>query len=164
MTGDLPLRKRSRLMPKVSAEEAATDRDQAPSASTKTSSGDFDVGYKKPPRHTRFKKGRSGNPKGRPKGAKNLKTDLSEELQERIRIKEGGSPRTVSKQRAMLKSLAAKAVQGDLRAANLIVNMVIRLFQQDNGNDQDLDLSKEDQAILENFARKSRRAKETKDE
>ena len=43
-------------------------------------SRDYDVGYKKPPKHGRFRKGRSGNAKGRPKGGKNLKTELMEEL------------------------------------------------------------------------------------
>ena len=42
-------------------------------------SDDYEVGYKKPPIHTRFKPGVSGNPKGRPKGTKNLATDLAEE-------------------------------------------------------------------------------------
>ncbi len=47
-----------------------------------TSTGGYDVGYRKPPKHTRFKPGQSGNPRGRPKGTKNLKTDLIEELGE----------------------------------------------------------------------------------
>lgn len=50
---------------------------------------EYEVGYRKPPRHTRFRKGQSGNPKGRPKGAKNLKTELEEELQEKIVVREG---------------------------------------------------------------------------
>ncbi len=56
-------------------------------------SGDYDVGYGKPPQHTRFRKGQSGNPTGRPKGARNLKTELLEELQEQILVREGGPGR-----------------------------------------------------------------------
>lgn len=78
---------------------------------------DYEVGYGKPPTHTRFEKGRSGNPRGRPKGARNLETDLAEELGERIRIREAGRERPVSKQRAMIKALVAKALKGDTRAA-----------------------------------------------
>ena len=43
---------------------------------------DYAVGYGKPPKHTRFKKGRSGNPRGRPRGAKNLSTLLFGALNE----------------------------------------------------------------------------------
>ena len=44
--------------------------------------GDYEVGYGKPPRHTRFKRGRSGNPRGRHPGSRNLSTVLSEALNE----------------------------------------------------------------------------------
>ncbi len=71
---------------------------------------DYEIGYGKPPKYTQFKPGRSGNAKGRPKGAKNLKTDLKEKLQEKIAIKESGAPKTVSKQRAMIKAQMVEAV------------------------------------------------------
>lgn len=60
---------------------------------------DYAIGYGKPPVHSRFRKGRSGNPKGRPKGRANLKTDLLAELTETIVIREGDRQLRVSKQR-----------------------------------------------------------------
>ncbi len=112
---------------------------------------DYEVGYRKPPKHSRFKKGRSGNPRGRRKGNRNLKTDLTEELQERILLKEGGKPKQVSKQRAMLKSLMAKALHGDARAATLLVNLVARLVDQSEQDDPSTPLAADDAAILAAF-------------
>ncbi len=114
---------------------------------------DYEIGYKKPPRHTRFEKGRSGNPRGRPKGKKNLKTDLEEELTERIVVREGGKAKKVSKQRAILKGQAAKAAQGDTKAAIFIGNLVLKLL--DTGANEPLteDASDDDLAILEAYVR-----------
>jgi len=77
---------------------------------------EYEVGYRKPPKTTRFEAGKSGNPKGRPKGTTNLATDLSAELSEQITVREGGQTRRVTKQRALIKSLTAQALQGDVRA------------------------------------------------
>jgi hypothetical protein len=82
---------------------------------------DNKVGFRKPPEATRFRKGRSGNPRGRPKGSLNLATDLTAELGERITVREDGKPRRVTKQRALIKSLLAKALQGDVRAASTLL-------------------------------------------
>ena len=111
----------------------------------------YEVGYGKPPKRTQFKKGRSGNPKGKPKGRKNFKTELLEELGEQIAVREGGKRRIISKQRALLKSLTAKAVQGDPKAATLIANMVFRLLHQNDDPVEDQDLSVADRAILKDY-------------
>jgi hypothetical protein len=88
------------------------------------------VGYGKPPKATRFKKGKSGNPKGRPKGSLNLATDLTAELGEHITVREDGRPRKVSKQRALIKSLMAKALQGDVRATTSLLALYARVITE----------------------------------
>jgi hypothetical protein len=61
------------------------------------SSGDYEVGYGRPPQTSRFKPGQSGNPKGRPRGAKNLSTLAREKLQTKVSVREGGRERRMSK-------------------------------------------------------------------
>ncbi len=112
---------------------------------------EYEVGYGKPPKDTRFKKGHSGNPRGRPKGTKNLKTDLSEELQEMIMVTEGGRRRAISKQRAILKSLFANAMKGNVRAIQIIVSMVERLLLPDASETEAQQLSERDQESLERW-------------
>ncbi len=112
----------------------------------------YQVGYGKPPKHTQFKPGKSGNAKGRPKGAKNLKTELAEELAEKIPLKEAGKLKKVSKQRAMIKSLAAKAISGDSKAAALILNLVFRYLQDDTEqNAANPELTSTDKELLAQF-------------
>lgn len=120
-----------------------------------TDDRDYEVGYGKPPKRTQFKKGRSGNPKGKPKGRKNFKTEFLEELSEQIAVREGGTRRIISKQRALLKSLIAKAVQGDPKAATLIANMVFRLLHQNDDPVEDQDLSPDDLAIVKDYVKRN---------
>jgi Family of unknown function (DUF5681) len=88
--------------------------------------GDYEIGYGRPPRHTRFRKGRSGNPKGRPKQARNLLTDLHEELQRRITVREGGTERRMSRQRAVVMRLLDKALKGELGAIAKLFDLRLR--------------------------------------
>ena len=121
-------------------------------AKTSKGSGDgYKVGYGKPPQHTQFKPGQSGNPKGRPKGIKNLNTDLEEELGQKILVTEGGTQLETTKQRAMIKSLFAKALNGDVRASGVLINLILGLEQARISAQYADAMSEEDLAILEAF-------------
>lgn len=82
----------------------------------KLESDDEDVGYGKPPKSTRFKKGKSGNPRGRPKGYLNFKTDLDDALGQKIRINLAGKQIKMTRQRAMIEVLMQKALKGDIHS------------------------------------------------
>lgn len=77
---------------------------------------DYEVGYRRPPLHGRFKPGQSGNPKGRPKGSRNLATLLQAELRRPVSVTEGGRTRRVPKAVAMAATQINKALKGDTRA------------------------------------------------
>ena len=85
---------------------------------------DYDVGYGKPPQNTRFKKGQSGNPRGRAPGAKDLKTLLIDTLNEPVVVTENGGRRTISKRQAIVKQLVNQSAKGDWRAVKLLVDML----------------------------------------
>ena len=85
--------------------------------------GDYAVGYGKPPRHTRFEKGRSGNPKGRPSGAKNLSSLFIDAINETVIIAENGERRKISKRQAIVKQIVNKAAKGDWRCTKLLLEL-----------------------------------------
>lgn len=76
---------------------------------------DYEVGYGKPPKDTRFKKGRSGNPKGRPKGRKNMSTHIEEILASKVIVRENGVSRKLPFREAFVRNLAARALNGTVR-------------------------------------------------
>lgn len=111
---------------------------------------DYEVGYRKPPAHTRFKKGQSGNPKGRRKGTQNLATDLAEELGERIRVREGDREYWASKQRAILKALMARASKGDVRAISVLFS-IAKAVKSESAATADEPMTDSEQEIFDRF-------------
>jgi hypothetical protein len=92
--------------------------------------GDYEVGYAKPPKHTRFRKGQSGNPRGRAKNTRNLKTELRSVLDETLSLSMAGREVKLSARKAMLLALRNKALKGDTRAIGLMVAMLERLLPE----------------------------------
>jgi Family of unknown function (DUF5681) len=82
------------------------------------------VGYGTPPEATRFRRGVSGNPRGRPRGSLNVATVFTKTLRERVVINENGQRKTVTKLEAALKQMVNKAASGDIRALRELLELV----------------------------------------
>jgi hypothetical protein len=112
---------------------------------------EYKVGYRKPPKHTQFPKGQSGNPRGRKKGSRGLKTDLNAELNRVLEVKMGSYRFKGTSQQLMLRGLALLAANGNLKASAQLVPLILTVFgTEDRGVDKKA-LSAHDQAILDNF-------------
>jgi len=86
-----------------------------------------DVGYGRPPKAKRFKPGESGNPKGRPKGSRNFSSEFKRELARPITVRENGQAKKVSKRVALIKSLIAKGLGGDVKAIGAALQLHVQL-------------------------------------
>ena len=75
------------------------------------------VGYMSPPQHTRFKKGKSGNPRGRPRKQEDLNTVLHRVLNRKVRVKD--NDQTMPIRDALMRKLRELALQGDRQALAL---------------------------------------------
>ena len=86
-----------------------------------SSEDDFKIGYKRPPRHSRFQPGKSGNPRGRQKSVRNLGSDVKRTLETPVRLNERGKAKRVSTQEAVLLRLREKALKGDGRSLDRLL-------------------------------------------
>ena len=99
-------------------------RPRARRQAARTRTVSYPIGRCKPPVHSRWQKGQSGNPNGRRQGSKNRKTLEKEQrtlelnlLNELVTVDDNGHPRTMTKRQAVLMTVINKAMAGDLRAA-----------------------------------------------
>jgi hypothetical protein len=86
----------------------------------------FEIGYRRPPAATQFKKGASGNPKGRAKSSKNFLTLLEQELAQTIVVTEHGKKKSITRMQAMVKRLVAGALNGDPKGLLTLVEILRR--------------------------------------
>lgn len=92
---------------------------------------DYEVGFGKPPKHTQFQKGRSGNPKGRPKGSKNIPMLIRKIFDEKVLVNGPRGQRWVTKLEAGITQLANKAAKGDLKAINQAIQLTEKGQEQE---------------------------------
>jgi hypothetical protein len=94
------------------------------------------VGYRHPPVHKQFKPGQSGNPSGRAKGSKNLKTLFNKILNEEVSLREGSDVRKVTKAEAVIRSLVIGALKGDSRSIGTLFRLAEQTGQFDEPGDR----------------------------
>jgi len=115
-----------------------------------------EVGYGKPPRAHRFKPGKSGNPKGRPKGSQNTNTVLHTILDRKIEVRSGGTSSKVSVREAILTRIVEDALKGNPKSAAFLFSRYDSLNIGDSAGDA---INEDDQAIIDAFREKIHNSK-----
>lgn len=108
-------------------------------------------GSKNPPKHSRFQKGRSGNPAGRPKGSKNTLKLLDVVLEQKIKIQQEGKTISITKKQAMLMQLVNAAVKGEIKAIAALFPYMMQLDMKEEQSLETSKLSLKDVEILQQF-------------
>ena len=122
---------------------------------------DYEVGYGKPPRHARFEPGRSGNPRGRPAGSKNLSSLLSRALDEPVIVVENGRRRRIAKRKAIVTQFVNQSAKGDLKAIQILLTMLRDIeARADPGSADPAAFTEADQEIIRRMQMRLRGAKE----
>lgn len=115
------------------------------------SDDDYEIGYGRPPKHSRFKKGQSGNPEGRQKGSRNFNTDLDEVLSMKVTVTENGRTRKVTSRAAALQRLREKALNGHTRALEQFLTLAQSRSEEKDAQSAGRNLSQSEAAILRRF-------------
>ena len=116
----------------------------------RVASGNDDVGYGKPPKAHQFKPGKSGNPKGRPKGAKSEATILLELLNRKIEIRQNGKIRKITILEGIFHKLAEDSLKGNTKSAAFVLN---RLSAIASTASTESEISPDDKAVLDAYLR-----------
>lgn len=136
-----PVRRRERPQPPAEA--------VVPEASP-ASEQSYEVGYGKPPKHSQFQPGQSGNPRGRPKGSKSPFTLLREELEQKVTLREGDRVTTVTKMEAVLKRVVNDTLGGKASSTRLLFPLLHVFEAQDASTPEDRNFSPSDAELLRN--------------
>ena len=105
--------------PKSDAPDARSEKRIAP-----PETAPYRVGYRRPPTGARFRPGESGNPRGRPKGVRNLSSVIAAELKEKVVVTENDRQRRITKLEVAVKQLVNRTAQGEARAMQLLFGLL----------------------------------------
>ena len=109
----------------------------------------YAVGYGKPPRHSRFEPGQSGNPRGRPPGSKNLSSLLQKALDEPAVVVENNRRRRIAKREAIVTQFVNQSAKGDLKATQLLLSILRDLESRAEPGSAEADkITEADQQII----------------
>jgi len=125
-------------------------RKPSPKKRPQRDADDDDVGYGRPPRAHQFKPGTSGNPKGRPKGAKSEATILQGLLQQKIGLNVRGKTRKITLHEAILRRIAEDCLKGNIKSAAFLLN---RYHAMSAGEPDEVGLSEDEKIVLETYLR-----------
>ena len=110
---------------------------------------DYEVGYGKPSQHTRFVKGQSGNPRGRPPAAKNMKTLLNKALNELVVVTEAGGRRKVTKREAIVTQLVNRSAKADFKAIQILLGLLRDIERDTDPHASEPTFTEADQQIIQ---------------
>ncbi len=110
---------------------------------------DEGIGYRRPPKQYRWSKGQSGNPRGKKKGTKSLKSELLSLMNETVEVPVRGKSKKVRMLSLMLRGLAAKGVKGNVAAADKLLGLFIQAVGFDDGDKERKRLSEADELMLQ---------------
>lgn len=133
------------------AKDSAEGREASPQEANA-----YKIGYGKPPEHTRFKPGQSGNPRGRRRGARHVKTILEEALTAPVAVSNGGQKKMMRLIDAIASQLTRKGASGDTAALRLLFDLASRynvLMEEDEKYNGAEEVSAEDQSTIEELKR-----------
>lgn len=118
---------------------------------------DYEIGYGRPPKSTRFKPGQSGNPHGRPKGSTNLETLLTKALDAKVTIETQNGTKRITKREAIALKLVNQALSGDPKSIQTLLPWIVKADEHKNKIAQMLeDVSEEDKEILKGFTNETK--------
>jgi hypothetical protein len=118
--------------------------------------GEYQVGRGKPPLHSRFKKGHSGNPRGR--RPKTLPALLVRALNEPVMVTVNGESRKITKREAVIAQLVDKSTGADLRATQMLIDLLKDIEKRAGTPPEALPATPADEEVLENLLARLRRA------